>query len=150
MSQTTAKLLFDECLGRPIIGPLRALIGMGKGEKPELGHVLEFTAMGTRDEDWIPRIANEGWTVITADGGKTPNKQRGEKLPKLCAQYGVTHVILSSAIQTRTSFEKTLSVLSVWYELIKIAEDSDNRGKKYMLEPLAPGERGKGRLSHRD
>ncbi len=85
MNPTTARFLLDECLGKPIIEPLSKLIGMGKGEKPEVRHVLEFTAMGTRDEVWIPQIAREGWTVITVDGGRTPNKQRGEKLPRLCA-----------------------------------------------------------------
>ena len=115
----------------------------GKGEKPEISHVLDLTAAGTRDEVWIPRISREAWTVLTVDGGRTPNKLRGEKLPSLCARMAVTHVILSPAVHMRTSFEKLLTILSVWYELIALAEDRDGRGNRYLLEPM---QRGHGRL----
>lgn len=150
MNPTTARFLFDECFGKPIVEPLRALVGMGKGEKPELKHILDITASGTHDEVWIPQIAREGWTVITIDGGRRPNKQRGEKLPRLCARYNLTHVILSPAVHQRTAFEKLLTVLSVWYELIDIADDPAMKGSRYAMEPLNSGERGRGRLDLRE
>jgi hypothetical protein len=149
MNPTTARFLFDECLGKPIVEPLARLISMGKGEKPGVAHILDFTGMGTRDEDWIPRIARDGWTVITQDGGRTPNKLRGKKLPRLCAEYAVTHVILSPAICQRYAFEKFLTVLSVWYQLIDMADDPANRGNRYALEPAYSGMRGHGRLISR-
>ena len=146
MKPTTARFLLDECLGRPIVEPLAKLIGMGGGEKPELRHVLDFTASGTRDEVWIPSVAREGWTVITADRGSTPNKQRGEKLPRLCARFNITHILLSSAVQNRTGFEKLLTILSVWYKLIDIADDPTAQGNRYAIEPHSSKERGLGAL----
>jgi hypothetical protein len=104
-----ARLLFDECLGRPAVERLEQLVAMGGGEKPRIRHVLEYAPPGTRDEDWIPRLAPEGWTVITSDGGRRPNKKRGEKLPRLCARYAITHVLLSPTVHVRTSFEKLLT-----------------------------------------
>jgi hypothetical protein len=150
MNPTTAQFLFDECLGKPIVEPLRILVNMGKGEKPELKHILDFTASGTHDEVWVPQIAREGWSVITIDGGRQPNKQRGEKLPRLCARFNLTHVILSPAVHQRTAFEKLLTLLSVWYELIDIADDPAMKGRRYALEPLNSGERGRGRLIPRE
>ena len=150
MNPTTARFLLDECLGRPIVEPLSQLIAMGKGEKPVIEHVLNLTASGTRDEVWIPQIARDGWTVITGDGGRTPNKQRGEKLPNLCARYGVTHVILSSAVHQRTAFERLLTVLSVWYQMTDIANDPSARGNRYDLQPNLSNARGIGRVVKRD
>ena len=150
MTLSEARLLFDECLGWPAIDRLIQLVAMGKGEKPEISHVLKFAPSGTRDEDWIPRLAPQGWTVITTDGGRSPNKRRGEKLPRLCARHGVTHIILSPAVHHRTSFEKLLTILSVWYHLLRIASDPAERGKRYLLEPAQSLERGHGRLSERN
>lgn len=149
MSLDDARLLFDECLGRPAIERLSQLVAMGKGEKPEIRHVLESAATGARDEDWIPQLAPRGWTVITTDGGRTPNKRRGEKLPRLCACHAITHVLLSPSVHGRTSFEKLLTILSVWYPLLEIASDPSRRGKRFVLEPLPTMVRGIGRLIER-
>ncbi|WP_435007589.1 hypothetical protein P12x_004854 [Tundrisphaera lichenicola] len=150
MIPTTARFLFDECMGKPSIEPLSKLIGMGRGEKPEVGHLLDIVPSGTPDEVWIPQIARDGWLLITTDGGRTPNKKRGEKLPRLCARYAITHILLSSAVHSRTAFEKLLTVLSVWYALVDIADKPTFKGNRYALEPLHSGERGKGRLIPRD
>jgi hypothetical protein len=146
VNPNTARLLFDECLGRPSIERLSALVATGKGEKPEIKHILEFAPSGTRDEVWIPRLASEGWTVITTDGGRTPNKLRGEKLPQLCTRHSITHVIISPYVHNRTSFEKLLTILSVWYELLDLAADPTKRGLRYSLEPVTKMTRGQGRL----
>lgn len=58
--------------------------------------------------------------------------------------------MLSAAIQNRTAFEKLLTVLFVWYELIDIADDPAMKGNRYVLEPLNSNERGRGRLTTRD
>lgn len=149
MNLSDARLLFDECLGRPAVDGLSRLVAMGGGEKPTVSHLFEFAPPGTRDEVWLPKLAVEGWTVITADRGSTANKMRGEKLPRLCARHGVTHVLLSSSVHMRTSFEKLLTVMSVWYELLEIAADPARRGERYALEPVASLQRGRGRLSRR-
>jgi hypothetical protein len=141
-----ARLLFDECIGWPSIKRLAELVEMGRGDKPEVRHVLQLAPAGTRDEDWIPKIASEGWTVISADGGRWPRKNKGEKLPRLCANHKITHVLLSPAIHMLPSFDKLLTILSVWYQLLEISADSDQKGSRYVLEPTANKVRGHGRL----
>lgn len=146
MSAGDAKLLFDECVGQPAIALVAQLVARGGGEKPRISHLFELAPPGTRDEVWIPQIASEGWTVITADGGRTPNKNRGQKLTHLCNFYEVTHIVLSPAVHGRVSFEKLLTILSVWYELLAIAADPARRGSRYSLEPVPSLQRGQGRL----
>lgn len=122
---------------------------MGKGEKPEIRHLLEFQQSGVQDEIWIPRLSSEGWTIITSDGGRTPNKNRGEKLPRLCARHAVTHVLLSPAVHQRPSFEKLLTILSVWYRLLSISVDPESKGHRFVVEPAGPDERGRGKIVQR-
>lgn len=150
MTLDSARLLFDECFGKPAVDCIAQLSAMGKGEKPEIRHLFEFAPSGTRDEDWIPKLADENWLVLTTDGGRKPNKKRGEKLPRICARLGVTHVILSPVVHSRNAFEKMLTVLSVWYPLLAIATDEDERGSRFMLEPTTTANRGQGRLSKRE
>jgi hypothetical protein len=149
VNTNSARLLFDECLGRPAVDLLKQLVAMGGGDKPVLSHILEFAPSGTRDESWIPRLAPEGWTVITSDGGRKPNKKRGEKLPRLCARYAVTHILISPYIHNLTSFEKLLSILSVWYPVLEIASDPARLGTRHLLEPVPSRARGQGRLIER-
>ncbi len=142
-------LLFDECFGRPSIDRLSQLVSVDKAEKPEIRHIFDFAPSGTFDEVWIPNLATQGWTVITSDRGSQPNRNRGEKLPRLCARYAITHILLSPTVHGRTSFEKLLTVLDVWYDLLGIASDPAQRGKRYVLEPMSNLERGRGRLTER-
>ena len=110
MTQRT-RLLFDENFGKPAIERLaRFLSAGGDDDFPEIKHILEFQEQGGLDEDWIPRMASEGWVLITADRGKKM-RGKGEKLPRLCVKYGVTHVILSRRIQQRKTFDKILTLL---------------------------------------
>ena len=127
---------------------LADLVAIGGGEKPEVRHLFDYAPSGTYDEDWIPSLAPGGWTVVTADGGRTPNKKRGEKLPQLCAQHSLTHILLSSYVHHRVTFEKLLIIMSVWYQLIEIASDETQTGNRYLLEPQLPV-RGRGKLTER-
>jgi len=82
-------------------------------QKPELAHVLDFQGQGILDQDWIPRIAQEGWIVITGDRGKSG----GQKLPLLCRRFFITHVLLSAAVHRQRGFEKQRAILHVWPEI---------------------------------
>lgn len=112
-------------------------------ERPELRHILEFQQQGVWDEQWIPRVASEGWILITADRGKKGSK-KGEKLPRLCVRHRITHVVLSAGIHRRKSFEKVLAILSVWYELLQLRDVPP--GSRYQLEPTG---RGQAKLVHK-
>lgn len=131
-----ARLLFDECLPKPVVTRLVEFVKSKEYEGLIIKHLFELAPSGTFDEVWIPQIKDEGWTVISADGGRTPNKKRGKKLPQLCIEYGITLIILSPAVHNRKSFDKARTIISVWDQIL-IATDPSKRGKRYMLEPLS-------------
>ncbi len=112
----TPKFLFDECLPRPvveshIVDSLR-LFGAGA----EIAHLLSRFPPGTPDRDWIPQIAREGWIIVTADAGKQSKKS--EKLPIICREQRVTHVILSRALHKRKAFDKCHAITGAWGDLL--------------------------------
>ena len=95
------RLMFDECVGKPAMEEIQRTISLSLDEA-EFKHVLDFQRQGVLDEDWIPRIAREGdWVVITADRGRRGSAKKGEKLPVVCKQQGVTHVVLRRAAGIR-------------------------------------------------
>lgn len=149
MSGRAAHLLFDECIGRPQVDKLIEFVKPAAPEGLEIRHILDLAPSGTHDEIWLPTLKDKGWTVISADGGRTPNKRRGKKLPRLCIEYGVTLVILSPKVHARKSFDKVRTILSVWDRLIEIATDEACLGRRYMLEPSDPENPEVGRLTKR-
>lgn len=149
MSGRPVRLLFDECVGRPVVARLMDFVGPAAPPGFEIHHVLDLAPSGTRDEDWLPPLKDGGWTVISADGARTPNRNRGKKLPRLCVEYGVTLVLLSPKVHGRKSFDKVRTIISVWDRLVEIAADESCRGRRYMLEPLGIENLGVGRLTER-
>ncbi len=141
-----ARILFDECLPRPFVTRLVEFLRPTEGEGPILSHLFDIAPPGTFDEVWIPRIKDEGWTVISADGGRRPNKGRGKKLPQLCVDHGITLILLSPTVHNRKAFDKTRTILSVWDQIVAIAADPSRRGHRYMLEPSSAENAGVGRL----
>ena len=74
-------------------------------EPVELYHMVDKYASGDKDEVWIPKLAVEdNWLVFTADAGK--NSKEGFKLPDLCAENQITHVLLSGKLHQMVVFEK--------------------------------------------
>ncbi|MBS0657720.1 MAG: hypothetical protein JSR82_05660 [Verrucomicrobia bacterium] len=120
------KLLFDENFGRPLVGALAEVVKFSR-EPHELRHIGELRTLGGPDDEWIPQIAGGDWLVVSGDRGK----QGGPKLPRLCLEAGVTHVLVSGRMHNSPQFEKARAVLSVWPELMKAAEGP--RGERYSL-----------------
>jgi hypothetical protein len=95
---TKPKLLFDECVGKPLVDHLRSLLALAVLENDaEVSHILDIYGQGKLDSEWIPEIAAQAYIVITGDLGR----KGGAKLPRLCVQYGITHVLLSPAMGSR-------------------------------------------------
>lgn len=119
------RLFFDECcLGKRAVDKLEVLIGLSD-ERVELKHLLSAFPPGTLDREWIPRVASEGWTVITSDRGKSkPN--RG-KLPEICRRYHVTHIVFSRSMHKRRDFEKVAAIMGLWSGILAAARE-DPRG----------------------
>lgn len=111
------KLLFDENFGRPLVDALKGLMSFAR-EKPEISHILALQQPGVKDSEWIPRLADDKWIVLTGDRGKSA----GPKLPQLCRAYGITHVLLSGSLQSSPQFEKARAVIGVWPALLALPD----------------------------
>jgi hypothetical protein len=149
VSARVPRLLFDECLPRPLVNRLVEFVSPEEGAGPVIRHLFDYAPSGTFDEVWIPRFKDEGWTVISADAGRKPNKGRGRKLPLLCAECGITLILLSPVVHSRKSFDKLRTIISVWDQILEIAGDSSLCGKRYMIEPLNLGNPAVGRVVER-
>jgi hypothetical protein len=99
------------------------------GVTSEIAHLLERFPPGMRDTEWIPQIAVEGWIVVSCDRGS--HSKAGEKLPQLCAEYGVSHVVMSRGMSNRTMHFRMLAVQSLWAEIVAVKDAP--RGFGYSL-----------------
>lgn len=131
-----AKLLFDECIGWPILEQLAGVIGFNE-EEVEVAHAVKMGFGGKNDEDWIPQIASDGWVIITGDDGRQKKKGKGEKLPILCAALGVTYAAFSKSICHYKSFQKYRVILAVWDDLIALKDVEPGSG--FSIRPSSSG-----------
>src|ERR1700722_11324844 len=113
MSQPV-KLLLDECLGRPIVVAMNEWLSWGN-PKPTIHHLTNYFIPGSEDPDWIPKIKGQDWIVISQDKGKNGKN----KLPQICAEYGITHIILSPSVGQLKQSEKANAIIAVWEDIKK-------------------------------
>ncbi|NQT37489.1 MAG: hypothetical protein HQ581_08375 [Planctomycetes bacterium] len=139
MTNEQPKYLFDECaLSACAVATLAQLLEFASPDSSAtVQHKLKFHdhGEGIWDEVWIPEAAKEGWIVISADRGKKGGRKKGEKLPRVCRDFQVTHVLMSGGMMKRKQFDKILSILSVWYPLLDTAKEPG--GTQFMMEPAA-------------
>lgn len=104
--------MFDECLSKPSTTELMDQVGGGY----TYGHIS-----GEKDRDWIRRIAAQGrWIVITSDCGKqSPHRDR---LPRICAEHKVTHILLSQTIHRLPMEAKQRALLQKWEEIVELGK----------------------------
>ena len=124
------KLLFDENFGKTIIAALAALMRFHR-DPPLIAHTLERFQQGTVDDVWIPQIATDGWTVFSADRAR---RCGGAKLPDLCAELGVTHILLTGNIHQLPQLEKMKHILFLWDDIV--ATSSAPKGTRFKLQLL--------------
>ena len=104
-----ARFLFDECLARPVVENQVVQLFRLYGAENEVAHLFTKFDPGTKDEVWIPQLASEGgWIIITTDQGKQSKK--GQKLPEICREFRVTHIMLSTKLHTRNMYTKVLAI----------------------------------------
>ena len=108
------KLLFDENFGEPLVHALADF--MAKYHEPvEICHLFVHVPDGTPDEIWIPRIKGVGWTVVSTDRGR---RCGGRKLPDICFENQVKHILLSGMLHNAKHFEKIRAIVSAWSEIV--------------------------------
>jgi hypothetical protein len=113
------KLLFDENFGRPLVEALKQVITFSR-DATEVRHIVDLRHGGRRDDEWVPEVAGGDWLVLTCDRGKSA----GPKLPQLCREAGLTHVLVSGALHNSPQFEKARAVMVVWPALLAAAEEA--------------------------
>ncbi len=93
-----------------------------------VGHLMDYFKAGTCDSVWIPKVAAEGWIIITADRGRASN---GVKLPSICAEYKVTHILMSGAMHKLKQSQKANAIISVWEQIKQC--DLAPRGSRFIM-----------------
>jgi len=145
VNQKKPRLLFDECFGRPYVERMAQLVSYNPYREVEVRHFFEVFESGTPDEEWVPELAKQDFILISCDRGK--KKTKGRPLPPLCVEFGIRHILLTRGFEGQKMSDKVLAILSVWHELLAIADEP--KGVRYNLEVLQSGTRGKGRLSRK-
>jgi len=126
------RILFDENFGEPLVSALADFLAWYH-EPLEVRHLFQFAEESETDDVWIPRIAPAGWTVITTDRAK---QSGARKLPQLCCEYGVTHILISQSIHNSKQFEKVRAVVAMWPEIV--AASLGPKGRRFSLRYDGP------------
>ena len=94
-------------------------------------HILDLYDQGKEDREWIPQCASEGgWVIISGDRAK--NNNAGGKLPALCREQGVTHIILGARAHQLRVAEK-LSLFQLMWPQIAEARNA-KPGTRFKLQ----------------
>lgn len=124
------KLLFDECVGAPLVVHMRGVIGLPTDIV--LAHVIPMGFGSMNDDVWIPKIATDGWLVVTNDRGSRKKAGKGEKLPIVCAAYRVSYVALSPTVGDYNSLDKYRVIMEMWDSLVACTQAP--RGTAFTLK----------------
>ena len=124
------KLLLDENLSPPATKVLSQLVKRTK-ESAEVWNLLDICPSGIQDPDWLPKFKSQSdpWLIITGDSGK---RCGGERLPELCTELGIRHVLLSGKLNQRKQFDKFRAIMTVWPALQKAFES--DAGAQFRLQ----------------
>lgn len=126
----STKFLFDENTGAPFVEALRRMVVLDKRHSVDIEHTNALFGRGAKDPEWIPKVVSGEWIVISEDRGK--NSHRGDKLPVICMEHKVTHVlVLPSLLRNGGQFEKMRALLAVWPALLDLR--NARRGSRYKL-----------------
>lgn len=120
--------MFDECLGYPV---MQHILSSRVGQGLNIALITDKFKSGVIDDTWIPQIASEGaWVVITSDKGKQPRDKC--KLPRLCLEYGVTHILVSQTIGKMKASAKCDAVGFAWDRIMKVGDYPE--GARYSMK----------------
>ena len=113
------KLLFDENFGRPITDSIKPFVQFFEPHTTII-HLFEIALPGTKDKDWVPLLASDQeYIVISTDAGK--KNEMVLKLPMLCIQYQVRHILVRGTLLKRKQYEKVKALFHVWLQIVALS-----------------------------
>jgi len=121
------RFFFDECLSHLVVErQIRDSLQL-YGADAEIAHLFNKFNRGTPDKVWVPELSAEGgWIVISADRGA--HSRKDERLPLICRDLDVTHVLLSASLHRRDMHYKFSAINSCWKDLIDAASAPPGTG----------------------
>ena len=81
----------------------------------EFVHICDLFKSGMQDREWVPSLAGNNWVIITADAGK--NSVKNDKLPSLCKQHELTHIVLGNRLHSQKSVKKLAVLRELWPDI---------------------------------
>lgn len=75
-----------------------------------------------------------GWIILTADRGK---KNRQMKLPQICLESKITHILMGSSILKLKQNHKANMIVALWEEIKKCARAP--KGSRFLMHLTAKG-----------
>ena len=126
------KFFFDENIGFPLYTGISCLLKLATDRNLQTTHLQDSLRSGLRDEDWIPKLKDEGWIVISADRGSRGSRSKGKSLPLVCRDNRITHVLISGSLHNRKQVEKACAILHVRDHLFEL--DSEPPGSCFLLK----------------
>jgi hypothetical protein len=121
-------LFLDECIPEEIGARLVEFLG-NRQERPRCVHLLEFFRAGTPDTEWLQKIRDDGWLPVTGDRGRSNN---GPKLPRLCRELGIIHIVLSARVYDLPAIDRALAIAACWLDIVDVWQT--RRGCGHLLQ----------------
>lgn len=85
----------------------------------EFAHILDNFQSGTHDDVWIPAMKGKGYVVISTDSGRN-RPLTGGKLPQLCRENEITHILFSPRLHQLPARDKIAALVLVWDQIMDV------------------------------
>lgn len=129
-------IIFDECISSKMIAKINDIVQYHPSfSDTKIHHLQDYYRKGIKDHQWIPQL-NKDWIIVTTDRGIKSKKD--EKLPLICIQKKIKHVLISKGLHSRKQFYKAVAILYCWDEILNIKNQSLYLSYKLKLRDLKP------------
>lgn len=85
-----------------------------------MAYLPDLVGSGQKDETWVPTLSEQGWIVITADRGKQTKGGATKKLPAICVELEVTHVVFGKSIHELPLNKKLRTLIGLWDDMVNL------------------------------
>ncbi len=122
---------FDSTFGHPWVTSLSHLFMMRKVQQPHLKHIFQISTEGEEDSRWTQTLANEGdCIVVTGDQGRRGKDK--PRLPQVCKNKNLTHILLSPNVHSASKFERARAIIVLWPQILQTFDSPP--GSRYQIK----------------